>query len=288
MTGNLTVQTGATVVGMTICGDVGGNFDNVVFDSCTFRRGQVGPMQATDRNVLFRDCRFENATAFNLSSGLMLRCKFTGRAARGGHNFCNEWATRLAVIDCEWENTDRGIIARPRWNDQSHNLYAGLWFNRIALTNNGDELLCVEGQGNPAWGFNRNLVFAVRQAACNGPLLLYSSKASHNLFNNVRVPIDITGMDEQVGNIVQDSECEYIRINWRPHTRANQTKLLNVVSNGFAAKPRNQATGDPNWWHDSKYQAVFQDTSPTPSTRGVGLTVRGQAAGFVRVLGVQE
>lgn len=288
ITGNLTVQPGASVVGLRIDGNVTGNFDNVVFDSCTFRRGQVGPMQANDRSVLFRDCVFENCTAFNLSSGLLLRCKFVGRTARGGHNFCNEWASRLAVIDCEWDNTDRGIIARPRWGDNSDNLYAGLWFSRIATTPNGDELLCVEGQGKPEIGFHRNLIFCVRSTACNGPLLLYSSKASYNLFNNVRCPIDVTGMDEQIGNIVQDSECEYVRVNWPRQSKANGTQLLNITSVGFTPRPRNQPTGDPVWWHDSKFTAVFQDSSPAPTTRGVGLTARGQAAGFARVLGVQE
>lgn len=286
MTGTLTVQPGTTVVGLTIDGDVKGDFDNVVFDSCTFRRGQVGPMKVNDRSAMFRDCVFQNATAFCLSSGLLLRCKFLNRSAKGAHNFCNEWGTRLAVINCEWDKTDRGIIARPRWGDNSDNLYAGLWFRDIAMTPNGDELLCVEGQGDEAWGFNRNLMFCVRQSGCHGSLLLFSSKASHNLFNNVRCPVDITGMDEQVGNVVQDSECEYVRINWPPHVKATDTKLRYVASSHFVRRPRNQPTGDQVWWADTKFSAVFQDASPAATTEGEGLTVVGPASGILPVLGI--
>ena len=289
---NLVVAPGCNIVGLTIEGNVTGSFDNCVFDQCVFRNGKVGPFQDTDRQVMFKDCVFRWVQCWQLNSGLFLRCKWHGT---NGHAYCTESAQRLAMVDCLFDRTDRGLVLRPRFGDNSNNLYAGIWFRDIALEPNGSELVCVEGG---PFRFDRNLFFGLRQSSCVGSFLLYSSKASYNYCNNIRIPVDITGMGEQIGNVVQDSECEYVRVNWPQrknedgswvwNQQAVGTKLLNINSVGFMPKARNQATGDPAFWHDTKFQAVIQDGSPTPTTKGVNLTVRGQAAGFVRVLGVQE
>lgn len=285
LSGKLTVSPNTAITGLTIDGNVTGSFDNVVFDSCTFRRGMIGPNLETDRATLFKDCRFENYTVATISSGLFLRCVWVGRPALGGHNFCNERGTRLAVINGTFDDTDRGIIARPRWGDNSDNLYAGLWFKNIASTNNGDELLCVEGG---PYSFNRNLVFGIRANGCNGSVLLFNAKANDNLFNNIRVPVDITGLAEQSGNVVQDSECEYVRINWPGNSKAINTRLKDVYSVGFMPRARNQASGDAQFWADTKFQAVFQDGSLTPTTTGSGLKVFNAAGGYLPVKGIAQ
>lgn len=290
MTGNLAVNPGCTIVGLTIDGNVTGSFDNVVFDSCVFRRGQIGPFQESDRGCLFRDCRFENATCATCSSGCFLRCLWLGRPSMGGHNFCNERSTRLAVIDGVFQRTDRGLILRSMWGPNSDNLYAGIQFENINATPNGGELICVEGSGT---GFNRNLIFALRQSGCVGGVSLFDSIASDNLFDNIRVPVDVCGLNRQTGNIIQDSECDYVRINW-PNDKggynsgASNTLLRYVACVGFKPSARGLASGDPKYYTPGQFRAVVEDGSPTPTTRAIGLTVSNQAQGFAQKIGVTE
>lgn len=284
MTGNLTVNAGATIVGLTIDGNVTGNFDNVVFDSCTFRRGMVGPMGENDRGCLFKNCLFSNGTIATCSSGAFVTCRFEGRSALGGHNFCNERSVRLVVINCSFRQTDRGLVLRSRWGTNDDNLYAGIQFNDINSTPNGGELLCIEGTGQ---GFSRNLLFGMRSSGCGGGILLFDSIANHNLINNCRVPIDIVGQAEQRGNIIQDSEVEYVRINWRGVKGAVDTKLIDVASIGFRPSARGQMAAGPSLYANDVFSAVIDDGSPTPSTQAIRVTVRDQGEGFLPFRGVR-
>lgn len=280
LTGNLTVSPGATIVGLTIDGNVTGSFDNCVFDSCVFRRGQVGPMLETDRGCLFKDCKFENCTVATCSSGMFLRCVWVGKPALGGHNFCNERGTRLALIDCTFDGTDRGVIARATWGDNSDNLYAGIWFKNIAMTPNGGELICVEGNRSPL-GFNRNLMFCLRASACVGSVLFFDGQANDNLLSNVRTPIDICGLAPQRGNIIRDSECDYVRINWNGNKGAVNTLLQDVACIGFKPSARGLASGDPKYFKPGIFTAVVEDGSPEPTTRAVRVTVKGHDPAFM-------
>lgn len=290
VTGDITVSPGCTIVGLTIDGNVTGSFDNCVFDSCTFRRGQIGPMMETDRGALFKDCRFESTTVATCSSGCFLRCVFDNKPATGYHNFVNERSTRLAVVDCIFRRTDRGLILRSTWGTNSENLYAGIQFNDINSTPNGGELICVEGGGA---GFNRNLLFGFRQSGCTGSISLFDSIANNNIIDNCRVPIDIVGMAEQRGNIVRESELDYVRINWPKGDGSNysgavNTLLQNVACIGFKPSARGQASGDPKYYSAGLFRAVIEDGSPTPSTKGVGLTVKGQTEGFLPTKGITQ
>ena len=287
LTGDLVVSPGCTVTGLTVDGNVTGSFDNCVFDSCTFRRGMVGPMLPADRQTLFRDCEFRNATAATLSSGLLHRCRWLGKPALGGHNFCNERATRLAMIDCTFEETDRGIIARSTWGDNSDNLYAGIWFKNIAMTPNGGELICVEGNRFPS-GFNRNLVFCLRQSACVGSILFFDGSASDNLLSNVRLPVDICGLAPQRGNIIRDSECDYIRINWNGNKGATGTVIQDVACIGFKPSASGLASGDPKYYRPGTFVAVVDDASPIPTTQCIRVTVKGQDSLFAPFRGIQN
>lgn len=284
MTGNLMVNAGCTIVGLTIDGNVTGPFNNVVFDSCTFRRGQVGPMGGNEYGCLFRDCRFENATVGNCSSGCFLRCSFVGTSALANHNFVNERSVRLAVINATFQRTDRGLVLRSMGGPNSDNLYAGLQFNDINMTNNGGELICTEGSGD---GFNRNLVFCVRQSGCTGSIMLFDAKASDNVFDNIRVPVDIVGKNEQNNNIIRDSEVPYVHINWNGESGAVNTSLQKTGSVGFVPSARGIASGEPKYYTNETFKAVMDDGAPVPSTRAWLCTVRDQAAGFLPFRGVR-
>lgn len=285
LTGNLRVNPGCTITGLTIDGNVTGDFQDVVFDSCVFRRGMVGPNLPTNTNTAFIDCEFQKYTIATIHSGLFLRCNITGRSAVGAHNFCNERGNNLACIGTTFDNTDRGFILRPMWGENSDCLYAGTLFQNICFTNNGDELLCVEGG---PFEFSRNMFFNVRATNCTGAMLLFSSVANHNLFNNIRVPVDITGMALQTGNIIMDSECEYVRINWRGFDKANLTHLERVYSPGLVRRARNQATGDSYWWADPKWTGVFEDGAASPNTTARGLRAENFPSYCVASVGIRS
>lgn len=289
LTGDMAVSPGCTVTGLTIDGNVSGSFDNCVFDSCTFRRGQVGPSRENDYGNLFRDCVFQNSTLATCS-GCFLRCRWEGPTNTGNHNFVNERSERLAVLDCTFRRTDRGLVLRSTWGPNSDNLYAGIQFNDINSTPNGGELFCVEGAGS---GFNRNLIFCVRQNGCVGGVMLFDSIASDNIFDNIRIPIDIVGMNKQTGNIIQDSEVDYVHINWPKgdgtyFDGAKDTLLQRVACIGFKPSARGQASGDPKYYTPGQFRAVVEDGSSNPSTKAIGLTVSGQAQGFAQKIGVME
>ena len=123
--------------------------------------------------------------------------------------------------------------------------------------------------------------------------MLFDSIASDNLFDNIRIPVDITGLARQSGNVIQDSECDYIRINWPKgdgtyNTGATNTLLRYVACIGFQPSARGLASGDPKHFKPGVFRAVVEDGSPTPTTRAIGLTVSGQSQGFAQKIGVME
>lgn len=124
-------------------------------------------------------------------------------------------------------------------------------------------------------------------------MLLFDSSAHDNLFNNCRVPFDICGLAEQKNNIISDSEVDYVHINWprgdgTNYSGASGTLLSNVACIGFRPSARGQPSADPKYYLPGLFRAVIEDGSPTPTTRGIGLTVRDQAEGFEKIRGVKQ
>jgi hypothetical protein len=184
---------GVSLVGMTFYDSViQGPFTNGLIKDCRFVRCSLGgqvdwnrPQEYADHGALYTDCLFDRSTCSGCCSGAFVNCKWTGRVAgvgsANGHAFVNERARRLCMINCTFDQTDRGPILRNNWGDNSDGLYVGLQFLNINSTTNGGELICAEGTDGSTARWDRNMLFGLRAYNCNHMVQLWNVQGDGNL-----------------------------------------------------------------------------------------------------------
>lgn len=147
------------------------------------------------RGLYVHRCEFHHASAGTPTAGLWHQCRWRG-TSRHGHAFIAWKADGLAVVDCVFDATDRGVGFVPHWGPCSGALILGNRFRDIDLTDNGNEVLGCEGHRHPVAD---TLYLHNRVSNCAGPVFqVWDSHFERNVITDLAAvnsgPIIVSGM----------------------------------------------------------------------------------------------
>jgi hypothetical protein len=200
-------------------------------------------LQLTATEVFVEDVEFKRSGGFiggdhHLWKDISFegRCAFTNECVAGGDQF--------AMINASWRDTARGIVLR---NGPQNAFLSRLVFDGIQYSNNGDEVILVEGSG-----LLNCMFFHVRVRNCDGAAVqFWDSPAINNLFYGVQVNggqgiwLHPDNKAQQTGNVFENVELRgCVGIDLRGATD-NTFKGLAIIS------PR------PSWCNQENFNPAY-------------------------------
>jgi hypothetical protein len=202
----------------------------------------------------FVDCEFHRV-GLQMSTGLALRCKFTGVINNGGtHNFMSHGAKGLALISCHFDGTDRGPVFSDSAQPNTGILIQDLRLTNIDQIDNGNELLLFESiAGRPVTDV---IVSKVRGYNNAGDINLWNAEVRGMILDDLSLDdssVLFTGMAPQTGCIVQNSEFRGGGVVFR--RQATNNSVINTAFIGFRKTRSNQTRPEP---------ALYDPNAPRP------------------------
>lgn len=218
------------------------------FIDCKFARGTIGWPLA---EAVFSNCEWHLAGVEDGGPlGLYINCRFRRNEVYHAFKVRGPCEGKLALVDCEWEDTDRGPVFHCNDGSVSDNLIVGPKFRNIQRDQNGNEMVSTEA-GNSLHSFNRNLILGARVSNCDGNFGLIWDVPSHdNLYRDFVIDggggIWLSGVNDVpcTGNIYEEFELrdtDGIRLGWRDgYGRAHGLGIANnIIRHGAVLGYRN-------------------------------------------------
>lgn len=151
---------------------------NLTVRRVTFR-GALHFGESYGLGLLVEDCLFDRASLMQVSSQtLVRRCRFDGSR----HPLSTWGGDSIAILECDFRGTDRGIIVQGSRGPVTNMLTARLSFSDIWMTDNGGEVLCFEGATVRHSMFLHTRI-AATAAGCG--IQFYDGVYKDNLFSDV-------------------------------------------------------------------------------------------------------
>lgn len=141
---------------------------NSTFKRCNFGWGM--------KESLIQDCIFDGGYCGNATPGLYLRCKWIGPNIGTSFSYGGPSNGELALIDCEFNGTDRALAFNALYGSITNNLVVGLRCHGINWTSNGNEIILCEGTNE----FSHNLFFHGRIWGCESAVFQFDRVANNN------------------------------------------------------------------------------------------------------------
>ena len=152
---------------------------NVTVKDCAFT-GMIVNYNGALAGSLFESCEFDRS-AFYAGAGTggmsLYRCRWNGVY---GHALVLGGSDKIAVVDCEFADTDRGIVVQ---NTVADCYLSSLTFRGQDRVNNGST--CFESEGNVTM-VSRLVLTQWRATGCAGGIQWWSTSAEDNLIYNYR------------------------------------------------------------------------------------------------------
>jgi len=199
---------------------------NAVFVRCMFQDCQLGYW--VNDGLLVERCTFNRASAGIVRCGLYHRCRWVG-LCRHFHAWV-AWGQpddriRPAVIECDFDGTDRGPGLTPNWGDLSDTLLCSLDLRGISKTYGGNELFGFEtgGQRKP---LRRLLVLHVRAYQSEGQVQFWTGEVTDCLLRDLvldgpSVCFSAADRSAQTGNVIEESEFRGGGVQFAPTATGN-------------------------------------------------------------------
>jgi hypothetical protein len=207
------------------------------------------------------------------------------------------------VINCSWDNTQRGIILRAMMGDSgmpTHSYFNSLTFSRIAKTANTGEVILLETTS--ALPMSDNVFSYVQYQGCYGPpVMFWNSAASNNHFHDFdsdragALALYGYGGAMQTGNVFRNFELRDglpdVALNWggKLPTFTQGHYLANNSFDGFAVIDPVPSMGmefylsDLNIYepsHFGPHPSMFSNVGPPNNNTVTNLTVVGLPPGW--------
>lgn len=222
---------------------------------CVFRSGLLGYGHT---ECFFQDCTFEGCNVTIAPPGLYLRPRFLRNSPGNAFSLWGPCVGQFAMIDAEFDGTDRGPVFNTNNGPVTDNLLVGLSCRNLTRDDNGNEIVMAEG----AHEYSRNLHIHTRVNNCDGHVFQMDAAAHDNgFFDTVQDGgggfwLMGAGDRPQTGNVYDNFELRGggITLGWRDNTGrthgANTAK--NVFRNGAILNYRpsrlNQGRHDPAYY----------------------------------------
>mgnify|MGYP003393055707 CR=1 FL=1 len=191
--------------------DAGGA--NCVFKNCTFINGGLGKLDESD--LLVQGCKFLKSSAGRVTGGTWFDCDFIGT----GQDYCYlaQLGNRLCILDCRWDNTERGLGLASSWGPFRDCYFGRLSFNSIAgFTENSAEITGCEGTGPT---LDRCLFLGLRTRGCEGPIMFWQGDVTNCLLKDfsldrTSIYFMATNNSNQSDNVLEDMELRGGQVWW--------------------------------------------------------------------------
>lgn len=234
--------------------------------------------------ALIADCVFHRSCANGRGQALFHRCTFVG--VSGGNAFYARGVSEMAVVECVWEDTDRGPVFNvSNGATSSRNLLARIAMRGQEWVDNGCEGISVEGSGSPSetGRFDFNVVAHVRQRGEGSAIQLDLIGATGNYLGDVlAVGGDVwfrannSAGQAQSGNWIDACELRGGRLRFGPFARANLVTDTAVVGQTASAHNQFQRGGGVNAAGPATFYAPLPaiDAAPAPDGSPTGNVLR--------------
>ena len=243
------------------------------FAGCKFASGTFGwPLV----DAVFLNCEWDRGGIEDGAPlGLYQNCRFRRNDAYHAFKVRGPCEGKLALIDCEWDDTDRGPIFHCNDGSVTDNLIVNPKFHRIQRDQNGNEMVSAEGGVGAMTGgysFSRNLILGARVSGCDGNFGLMWDVPNHdNLYRDFVIEggggIWLSGVSDVhcTGNVYEEFELrdtDGIRFGWQeagvdgagnPNGRKHGLGIANnIIRNGgilgYRNSRMNQGRYDPAFY----------------------------------------
>lgn len=222
-------------------------------------------------DCLFQDCVFDKSYCTMAPQGLYLRCLWSNNQEGNAFNLFGPCVAELAMIDSEFDGTDRGPVFNTNNGSVTDNIFINTVCRNINRDNNGNEIFMCEGTNE----YSRNTHIHTRVFNCDSNVfLIWGSPAKDNLI--IDTVIDggggfmIAGVNgvEQSRNIFDNFELRGcgITLGWKDGTGKihGENITYNVFKNGaivgFKQTRINQNNYDEKYY-ERKVAALALDPS---------------------------
>ena len=225
---------GASLRQMTIESDQhhihGGDWANGELTDCRLIGGHWG--RSKREGLLVRDVIFDRCGAMQVTDRVLFqRCRFQGLNSRGEHAWTTWGARNIAMIDCEFDGTDRGIVMQGAWGRVEGCLFDHVSFRNIDRVENGNEVILFENVDARSNVFSR---IRVRDCASDA-INIWESDATGNVFSDLlldgaNIRVFSSKPKTVANNLFRCGELRGGSINLGPHARNNTLQGLAFVS----------------------------------------------------------
>jgi hypothetical protein len=210
--------------------------NNVTLRRCVFRNVYLGEWPKP--GFLAEDCRWEEGGGCDGVTGaaLFLRCTFRGLA---DPSFAHAWSTTvgsgMALLDCDFLNTDRCIVLRPDYGPIEGNLFSGLMCDGLAHVFNGCEGIALEGRQDRLYWVRDNLFFHYRYRGEGPGLIFFFVTAENNLLKDFVIDggggifLSTDSASPQRFNVFEDGEVRGGRCVFDPAATENTVRNVAFV-----------------------------------------------------------
>lgn len=157
-----------------------GDWANGELTDCRLVNGHWG--EGKREGLLVRDVIFDRCGAMQvLDRVLFQRCRFQGLNSHGQHAWTTWGARNIAMIDSEFDGTDRGIVIQGAWGRVEDCLFDHVSFRNIDRVENGNEVVLFENVDA------RNNIFSrIRVRDCASDAInIWESDATGNIFSDL-------------------------------------------------------------------------------------------------------
>jgi len=216
------------------------------------------------------------------------------------------------IINCSWDNTQRGIILRATMGESgipTESYFNSLTFSRIAKTGNSGEVILLETTS--PLSMSDNVFSYVQYQGCYGPLVMFwNSAATHNHFHdfdsdrNQGLALYGYGGAMDTGNTFRNLELRGslpdVALNWggklptftQGHYVANNSFDSFAVIDPTPSEGMEFYYGDLSIYkpsHFGPHPSMFSNVGPPNNNTVTNLTVVGLPRGWsVETLGIDQ
>jgi hypothetical protein len=206
---------------------------NTVISDCTFKDCYFGTF-AHNGEFLVARCRFERASAMIVTGGTWRRCRWEGLPPDNVHSFIAYRADRLALVDCTFNDCDKGPGLTGNWDvyntGTNDPLLYGITVRGPLVGTGGSEVFGFEV---PPDGFGRYLRRALvmhLHAEGYGQINLFAGNVDDCLFrcvNLIGVDLLLTAGragESMTNNVFEEGRSNGGQILFGPHAYDNTVR----------------------------------------------------------------